>query len=254
MFEGAGFAVYDLPVLRRRPPAACASTRCSPRSQPCRRSSIVLLHACCHNPTGVDLAPAQWQAADPGAAAHARLIPYRRHRLPGLRRRPGRRRLRRARCCAAATTARRSLLLRQFVLEELLRSTANAAAALSVVCPNPAEAELVLGQLKATVRSNYSSPPMHGGQIVARVLRRRRRCAPQWAGELDAMRTPHPRHAPVAARRAQRASCPAAISTTSCSQRGMFSYTGLSAAQVDRLREEHSRSIWCARAGCASPA
>ena len=51
-----------------RPAAACASTRCWPRCARCRAQSIVLLHACCHNPTGVDLTRAQWDAADAGAA------------------------------------------------------------------------------------------------------------------------------------------------------------------------------------------
>jgi aromatic-amino-acid transaminase len=108
--------------------------------------------------------------------------------------------------------------------------------ALSVVCPNAAEAALVLGQLKATVRRNYSNPPLHGGQLVATLLG-----APElralWATELDAMRERiqamrKTLHAVVSAK------LPGRNFDYFLTQRGMFSYTGLSPAQVDRLREE----------------
>jgi aromatic-amino-acid transaminase len=116
---------------------------------------------------------------------------------------------------------------------------------LSVVCPNRAEAELVLGQMKATVRRNYSSPPTHGGQIVARVLQTPALYA-QWAGELDAMRVRiqamrEKLHAVLAAK------LPGRDFGYFLSQRGMFSYTGLSAEQVDRLRDEHA--VYLVRSG-----
>jgi len=108
--------------------------------------------------------------------------------------------------------------------------------ALSVVCPNTAEAALVLGQLKATVRRNYSNPPIHGGQIVATILG-----TPElrtlWFGEVDAMRVRiramrERLHAVVSAK------VPGRDFGYFLSQRGMFSYTGLSVDQVNRLREE----------------
>jgi len=108
--------------------------------------------------------------------------------------------------------------------------------ALSVVCPNAAEAALVLGQLKATVRRNYSNPPIHGGQIVATILG-----TPElrtlWFGEVDAMRVRiramrERLHAVVSAK------VPGRDFGYFLSQRGMFSYTGLSVDQVNRLREE----------------
>ena len=104
-----------LPVLRRRRPAACASTRCwTTLRDAAARSSVVLLHACCHNPTGVDLTRAQWDAADP-AAARARAAALPGPGLPGLRRRHRRRRLRGAR---AGRRAGLTLLRRQLVLQE----------------------------------------------------------------------------------------------------------------------------------------
>ncbi len=95
----------------------------------------------------------------------------------------------------------------------------------------------VLGQLKATVRRNYSSPPSFGAQVVATVLNDAGLKA-TWQAEVDAMRAHIPDHAPGAGRRAA-AGCPGQQSGLPAQrQRGMFSYTGFSAAQVDRLRDE----------------
>ena len=118
--------------------------------------------------------------------------------------------------------------------------------ALSVVCPDAHEAELVLGQLKFTVRRNYSSPPIHAAGIVARVLT-----------DADAA----PAVGARGGRRCASASRRCARRCTRCcwprvpgrdfnyflTQRGMFSYTGLTAAQVDRLRDEHA--VYLMRSG-----
>ena len=117
--------------------------------------------------------------------------------------------------------------------------------ALSVVCPDAAQAALVLGQLKATIRKNYSSPPTHGGQIVARVLQTPALRA-AWADELNAMRLR------IAAMRQKlhavlSAKLPGRDFGYFLSQRGMFSYTGLTPAQVDRLREDHA--VYLVRSG-----
>ena len=117
--------------------------------------------------------------------------------------------------------------------------------ALSVVCPDAGEAVNVLGQLKFTVRRNYSSPPIHGGQVVATLL-----TDPQlrgiWEVELEAMRqrilgmrsTLH---------KVLRSKMPGRDFDYFLTQRGMFSYTGLSVAQVDRLREQHG--VYLVRSG-----
>ena len=117
--------------------------------------------------------------------------------------------------------------------------------ALSVVCPDADQAERVLGQLKATVRRSYSSPPIHAGALVALVLGDASLRA-MWEAELAAMR-----ERILAMRRALHdelaAQCPGRDFGYLLTQRGMFSYTGLSPAQVDALREQHG--VYLVRSG-----
>jgi aromatic-amino-acid transaminase len=109
------------------------------------------------------------------------------------------------------------------------------AGALSVVCADAAQAERVLGQMKATVRRNYSSPAIHAAGIVSRVLTDPALRA-SWEADVTAMRERiqtmrRTLHAVLSAR------LPGRDLGYFLTQRGMFSYTGLSAEQVDRLRE-----------------
>jgi aromatic-amino-acid transaminase len=117
--------------------------------------------------------------------------------------------------------------------------------ALTAVCADAAEAALVLGQLRYTVRRVYSSPPLHAAQIVAHVLGDAE-LRSMWERELAAMR-----ERIAAMRRALHdrlvARLPGRNFSYFLTQRGMFSYTGLSAAQVDRLREEHA--VYLIRSG-----
>jgi aromatic-amino-acid transaminase len=238
MFEGAGFTVSTYPYYD---PASggllFAQMLAALKALP--EQSIVLLHACCHNPTGVDLTAAQWAELIPVIRAR-RLIPYVDIAYQGFG--DG------IEQDAFAVRALADAGISFFCASSFSKSFSlygERCGGLSVVCPNPAEAELVLGQMKATVRRNYSSPPTHGGQIVARVL-----LTPvlqtQWAEELDAMRTRiqamrQKLHAVLSAK------LPGRDFGYFLSQRGMFSYTGLTAAQVDRLREEHA--VYVVRSG-----
>ena len=231
MFEGAGFSVstypyYDAASGGLKFGQMLAAIKALPEQ------SIVLLHACCHNPTGVDLDAAQWAELIPVIRSR-RLIPYVDIAYQGF-----------GDGIAQDAFAVRALAdagVSFFCASSFSKSFSlygERCGGLSVVCPSRAEAELVLGQLKATVRKNYSSPPTHGGQIVARVLQTPVLYA-QWASELDAMRTRiqlvrEKLHAVLAAK------LPGRDFGYFLSQRGMFSYTGLTPAQVDRLREEHA--------------
>jgi aromatic-amino-acid transaminase len=239
MFEGAGFEVstypyYDAATGGLRFADMLAAFEALPEQ------SIVLLHACCHNPTGVDLSAAQWAELIP-VIAKRRLIPYVDIAYQGFG--DG------IQQDAFAVRAMAEAGLSFFVANSFSKSFSlygERCGGLSVVCPNAAEAALVLGQLKATIRKNYSSPPTHGGQIVARVLNSQALNA-KWTAELDAMRgrIKQMRETLHAVLKAQ---LPSRNFDYFITQRGMFSYTGLTEAQVNRLREEHAvYVVWSGR-------
>jgi aromatic-amino-acid transaminase len=203
------------------------------------RHSIVLLHACCHNPTGVDLSVAQWQALIP-VLAERELLPYVDIAYQGF-----------GDGVVEDAFAIRALAdagIAFFVANSFSKSFSlygERVGGLSVVCPTSAEARLVLGQLQMAVRKNYSSPPTHGGQIVARVLGDAA-LRQTWVDELGTMRLRikamrERLHAVLSAR------LPGRDFSYFVNQRGMFSYTGLSEAQVDELREVHA--VYLLRSG-----
>ena len=231
MFEGAGLTVntypyYDAVTGGLKFDAMLSTLRSLPAK------SIVLLHACCHNPTGVDLTRAQWDALIP-VLLERELIPYLDLAYQGFG--DG------IEADAYAVRALASAGVSFFIANSFSKSMSvygERCGALSVVCPDAAQAVNVLGQLKFTVRRNYSSPPIHGGQIVATVLTdpELRR---EWEIELGAMR-----ERILAMRKKLHAVLKAKVPVRDfeyfLTQRGMFSYTGLTAAQVDTLREEHA--------------
>ena len=238
MFEGAGLTVNTYPYYDAATGGLkLDSMLATLRGLPTR--SIVLLHACCHNPTGVDLTRTQWQALIP-VLRERELIPYLDLAYQGFG--DG------IEQDAFAVRALASAGISFFIANSFSKSMSvygERCGALSVVCPDAAQAALVLGQLKFTVRRNYSSPPIHGGQIVATVLTdpglRR-----AWEVELGAMRER------ILAMRRQlhgvlAAKVPGRDFGYFLTQRGMFSYTGLSTAQVDTLREVHG--VYMVRSG-----
>lgn len=231
LFESAGFTVNTYPyydpssrgvdfagmigTLRALPPAA-----------------IVVLHACCHNPTGVDLTADQWTAVIETVVARG-LIPFVDIAYQGF---------------GEGIDADGEVVRRftraggpVFVSNSFSKSFSlygERVGALSVVAGSSEEAARVLSQLKRTVRTNYSNPPTHGSQIVAAVL-----TTPElralWERELGQMRER------IRDMRRQlveklRVRAPRADFAFVMRQRGMFSYSGLSKGQVARLREEFS--------------
>lgn len=238
MFEGAGLAVHTYPYYD----AATGGLNfdgmlATIGTLPAR--SIVLLHACCHNPTGVDLTPAQWERLIP-VLRERELLPYLDLAYQGYG--DG------IEADAFAVRALADAKLSFFIANSFSKSMSlygERAGALSVVCPSADEAALALGQLKATVRRNYSSPPIHAGLVVAKVLTDPALRA-AWEADVAAMR-----ERILAMRRSLhgvlKAKLPGRNFDYFLTQRGMFSYTGLSAAQVDRLREEHA--VYLVRSG-----
>lgn len=238
MFEGAGLAVHTYPYYDAASGGLRFDAMCDALAGlPAR--SVVLLHACCHNPTGVDLSRAQWDALIP-LLKQRELLPYLDLAYQGF-----------GEDIAADAYPVRALAdagLAFFVANSFSKSMSvygERCGALSVVCPDAAQADAVLGQLKAAVRRNYSSPPIHGGQIVALVLGDPALRA-LWDSELAAMR-----ERILAMRRALHGVLSARLPGRDfgyfLSQHGMFSYTGLSAAQVDALREQHA--VYLVRSG-----
>jgi aromatic-amino-acid transaminase len=238
MFEGSGFVVNTYPYYD---PAGGGvrfeALQAALRGLPAR--SIVLLHACCHNPTGVDLSAAQWDALIP-LLRERELLPYLDLAYQGY-----------GDGIAQDAYAVRALAdagITFFVANSFSKSMSvygERCGALTAVCASAAEAALVMGQLRFTVRRIYSSPAIHAARIVSHVLGDTD-LRPMWEAEVSAMRERiagmrRALHERLAAR------CPGRDFGYFLTQRGMFSYTGLSTTQVDRLREAHA--VYLIRSG-----
>jgi aromatic-amino-acid transaminase len=231
LFENAGFAVNTYPYYDAASHGINFKGMLdSLNSLPV--NSIVVLHACCHNPTGVDLSADQWAKVIDVVVSRG-LMPFVDIAYQGFGdsvEADGEvvRRFAEAGCPA-------------FVSNSFSKSFSlygERVGALSVVTGDATEAARVLSQLKRIVRTNYSNPPTHGGQIVATVL-----TSPAmrtlWEKELGQMRgrIQEMRRLLVEKLRTRLPSADFGFVTR---QRGMFSYSGLSKAAVERLRNEFS--------------
>ncbi|MBM3376815.1 MAG: aspartate/tyrosine/aromatic aminotransferase [Betaproteobacteria bacterium] len=192
--------------------------------------TILVLHACCHNPTGVDLSDAQWAQVIATIQSKGH-VPFLDMAYQGF---------------GDGIDADASAL-RAFVasgLSFLVSSSFSKSfslygervGALSIVTQSADEASRVLSQVKRTIRTNYSNPPTHGGAVVAMVLSTPELRA-TWEAELAQMRDriKAMRQGLVDGLKAEGLKADFGFVT---SQRGMFSYTGLIEKQVDRLRDE----------------
>ncbi len=192
--------------------------------------SVVLLHPCCHNPTGSDLTDAQWDAVIEILKARD-LIPFLDIAYQGF----GAGMEKDAYAIRAIANAGLPALVSNS-FSKIFSLYGERVGGLSVVCEDADEAGRVLGQLKATVRRNYSSPPNFGAQVVATVLNDEQLKA-NWLAEVETMRRRilDMRQALVSVLKTE---VPGRNFDYLLQQRGMFSYTGLSPEQVDRLRDE----------------
>ncbi|MFT3812258.1 MAG: amino acid aminotransferase [Acidovorax sp.] len=239
VFEGAGlpthtYPYYDAATGGLRFDAMLAELRQIPEG------SVVLLHASCHNPTGVDLSRAQWEQLIPVIVERG-LIPFVDMAYQGFGDGLDE--------DAFAVRALASAGAQAFVANSFSKNFSlygERIGGLSVVCADAATADNVLGQLKATVRRNYSSPPTQGAKLVQQVL-----ASPElsalWAQELADMRgrikdMRAQLHEALTQRFGGRRDFGFLLT-----QRGMFSYTGITEPQVNRLREEHG--VYLIRSG-----
>ncbi len=231
LFEGAGFTVNTYAYYDARSRGLdFAGMQKSLNAMP--SGAIVVLHACCHNPTGVDLTHEQWRAVLDIVMARG-LVPFLDLAYQGF-----------AEGLEADGYAAR--LFAEAMNPVFLSSSFSKSfslygervGALSIVTASAEEAARVLSNVKRIVRTNYSNPPTHGGQIVATVLG-----TPQlrslWERELGAMceRIKEMRKRLVDKVQAR---APGTDFGFVLKQRGLFSYSGLTREQVRRLREEHS--------------
>lgn len=229
IFAGAGFEVSTYPWYDEATNGVRFNDLLATlKTLPAR--SIVLLPPCCHNPTGADLTNDQWDAVIQILKARE-LIPFLDIAYQGF----GAGMEEDAYAIRAIASAGLPALVSNS-FSKIFSLYGERVGGLSVLCEDAEAAGRVLGQLKATVRRNYSSPPNFGAQVVAAVLNDEALKA-SWLAEVEEMRTRI---------LAMRQELVKVLSTEMpernfdylLNQRGMFSYTGLSAAQVDQLREE----------------
>jgi aromatic-amino-acid transaminase len=229
LFEAAGFRVgaypyYDAATRGLDFNGLSAALRAAPAN------TIVVLHACCHNPTGVDLSPEQWRRVVE-IARERQLVPFLDLAYQGFAEGVD--------ADAAAVRLFADSGLPVFIASSFSKSFSlygERIGALTIVTSGKDEAARVLSQVKRVIRANYSTPPTHGASIVAAVLNDPQLRA-QWEQELGEMRDriKRMRSALVEGLKARGVSRDMSFMLR---QRGMFSYSGLTAAQVERLRNE----------------
>lgn len=231
LFESAGFTVRNYPYYD----AATRGVNFTGMLNALKdmpAGSVVVLHACCHNPTGADLTEDQWTDVIKVVAERG-LIPFLDMAYQGF----------------GDGIDEDGKVVRRFADAGVPMFVSNSfsksfslygerVGALSIVAANGDEAVRVLSQLKRVIRTNYSNPPTHGGQVVATAL-----STPElrklWEEELAGMRVRirEMRQALVAKLKEK---APGKDFDFAIKQRGMFSYSGLTKEQVERLRSEFS--------------
>jgi aromatic-amino-acid transaminase len=192
--------------------------------------TVVVLHACCHNPTGYDITSAQWDQVVAVVKAK-NLVPFLDMAYQGF----------------GYGLTEDGAAVQKFVAAGLMCFVSTSfsksfslygerVGALSVLCESKEEAARVLSQLKIVIRTNYSNPPIHGGAVVAAVL-----ANPEWRtlweSELGEMRVriKSMRQMLVDGLKVAGVTQDMSFITT---QIGMFSYSGLTKDQMVRLRTE----------------
>ncbi|AIY41959.1 Biosynthetic Aromatic amino acid aminotransferase alpha [Collimonas arenae] len=238
IFAGAGLEIHAYPYydeltnsLKFEQMLGCISTLPA--------HSIVLLQPCCHNPTGIDMSREQWLELIP-VLQQRRLIPFMDMAYQGFGDGLD------EDAWAIRTMANAGM---PFVVSNSFSKNfslyGERSGGLSFVAASEAEATTILGQLKAAVRRIYSSPPLYGARLISTVLGTPELAA-QWDAEVAQMRI-RIRHMRTSLQQLLQHKLSEAAAGYLTEQRGMFSYTGLSAAEVDRLREE--QGVYLLRSG-----
>ena len=206
--------------------------------------AIVLLHPCCHNPTGADLTPNEWDQVI-AVLKQRDLIPFLDIAYQGF----GQGLEQDAYAIRALDQSGMNFIVSNS-FSKIFSLYGERIGGLTFVCDDQATAQKVLGQLKATVRRIYSSPPTTGALIVDQVLNDAALTA-TWQAELQEMRERIIRMRQILNEKLSHA-VPERDFSYLVKQQGMFSYTGLSAEQVDILKDQYA--IYLLRSGrmCAA--
>ena len=229
LFESAGFVVnnytyYDPATHGVNFDGMLAALKAMPEG------AIVVLHACCHNPTGADLSQEQWGQVIQ-AVVDGKLVPFLDMAYQGF----------------GAGIAEDGAVVRRFAETGIPMLVSNSfsksfslygerAGALSIVATSGEEAARVLSQLKRVIRTNYSNPPTHTAKVVAMVLSTPE-LRQQWEEELAGMRVRIKEMRNLMVEKLKE-KAPGHDFEFVRRQVGMFSYSGLTKEQVGKLREQ----------------
>jgi len=192
--------------------------------------TVVVLHACCHNPSGYDLDASQWAQVVQVLKARG-LVPFLDMAYQGF----GDGIVEDGAAVQLFLSAGMDFLVATS-FSKSFSLYGERVGALSVVCESKDEAARVLSRLKVLIRGNYSNPPTHGAQVVSMVLTTPA-LRKMWEDELAGMRARIKRMREALVQRLSDAGVEQDMSFI-LRQKGMFSYSGLSAAQMQRLRSE----------------
>ena len=229
LFEMAGFDVRTYPYYGAETQSVRFAEMIETLTDLPAKTPVVL-HACCHNPTGLDLTPEQWQGVAETCAARG-LLPFLDFAYQGFAEGPE------PDAYAVrlfAESGQPFLIAQSFSKSFSLYG--ERAGSLTIVGQDADEAKRVLSQLKRVVRTNYSSPAAHGGAVVATILGDAELTA-LWESELTVMRERIRQMRLLLVEKLRGAGVSRDFGFIA-EQRGMFSYSGLTKAQAEQLRDE----------------
>lgn len=231
LFESAGFKVNTYPYYdATNRTVAFTDMIGTLKSLPAR--SVIILHACCHNPTGADLSESQWDEVI-NVVKDRKLIPFLDMAYQGFSQgieQDGR--------IVRHFSAQYSPVLVSSSFSKSFSLYGERVGAFSIVAGNTDEAARTLSQLKRVIRTNYSNPPIYGAKVVATVLANPE-LRQMWFDELTSMRNRiHEMRHKLADELSARSQGRDFSFITR--QNGMFSYSGLTPEQVERLKNEFS--------------
>ncbi|WP_374663177.1 aromatic amino acid transaminase [Acinetobacter sp.] len=243
IFNGAGIASHFYPYFDDQTNGVNVPAMLDTLSK-LPAKSIVLLHPCCHNPTGADLTPAEWDQVI-AVLKQQDLIPFLDIAYQGF----GQGLEEDAYAIRALDRSGMNFIVSNS-FSKIFSLYGERVGGLTFVCDDADTAQKVLGQLKATVRRIYSSPATTGALLVENVLNTPELHA-EWKAELNEMRERIIHMRQLLSSKLNQA-MPDRNFDYLLKQQGMFSYTGLSAAQVDELKEKYG--IYLVRSGrmCAA--